>query len=184
MALDFQNNGRGNRLLVTACIVAAFLQVAVAPQLSILGGRINFMLALTVTSAIGGDSRTMVYVGFFSGLFFDLTALVPIGLMALLLTLLGYGVAATSRGIVPGLSMDALRIVCTGVLAVQLLYGVLLFFMGVETSFLTSLGHGLSGGILTILACIPFLLAGGTGSTGTFGHGGLASSGMRFKGSR
>lgn len=186
MALDFKKTGRSNRPLIIACIVAAFLQVALAPQLTVLGGNINFMLALTATIAIGCDSRTMVYVGFFAGLFYDLTSLVPIGLMALLLTLLGYVAASMTRGVTPGFSMDALRIVCAGVFVVEVLYSVLLFFMGVQTSFLISLGHGLSSALLTMLACVVFLFVLGAGGTpNTFGRGGgIASGGMRFKGSR
>lgn len=185
MALELQKTGRNNRSLIITSIIAAFLQVALAPQLSILGGSINFMLALTATIAIGCDSRTMVYVGFFAGLFFDLTSLVPIGLMTLLLTLLGYVAASISRGIAPGFSMDALRIVCAGVLIVEVLYSVLLFFMGVQTSFFVSLGHGLSGALLTILVCAVFLFVSGAGSSSnTFGRGGVSSGGMRFKGLR
>ncbi len=65
-------------------IVAAVLQVALAPQVSILGGRFNFMLAFAVAVALRGDATQAVYAGFFSGLFYDLTATVPIGLMALI----------------------------------------------------------------------------------------------------
>ncbi len=40
------------------------------------------MLVLTVSLAISLNSRTMVYVGFFSGLLYDLTTTGPVGLMS------------------------------------------------------------------------------------------------------
>lgn len=185
MAMDLKANPRSNRPLIIACVLAAVLQVALTPQVIVFGGQFNFMLALTVTAAIGADTRTMVYLGFFAGLFYDLTSLVPIGLMALLLTLLGYVVSAVSRGIVPGFSMGSLRLVCVGVVAVQLIYSVALYFMGLETSLLMSLaGHALSGSIMTIIACLPLLLICGMGNTPTFRPSSFSSGGMRFKGQR
>lgn len=185
MALDFkQTNARQRRPLVAAFIVAAILQVALAPQISVFGGRINFMLALTVTAAVGGDSRTMVYAGFAAGLLYDLTSSVPIGLMALLLTILGYTIAMMSRGIVAGMSMDTLRLVGVGVFIVNMVYGVFLFFMGTETNLLFALGvHGLASSILTFVACLPFLMMGGqSGSSRGFSAAGTRSHGTRFKG--
>lgn len=183
MALDFKQTSRGSRPLVMLFAVAAILQVAVAPQVSVLGGRINFMLALIVTAAIGGDPRTMTYVGFAAGLLYDLTSAVPVGLMTLLLTLLGYAVASMSRGIAPGLSMDSLRLVGVGVVLVHVLNGLALFFMGVETNILMAIGgHGLSSSVLTFIVCIPFLLVGSTtGSSMGFGSSGRRASGSRFK---
>ena len=183
MALDFKQASRGGRPIAAFFILAAILQVAVAPQLSILGGRINFMLAMTVALAVGGDSRMMTYVGFGAGLFYDLTSSVPIGLMALLLTLLGYVVSSMSRGITPGMSMDALRLVGAGVLLVNVIYGLCLFFMGVETNLLMAIGaHGLTSSVLTGIVSIPFLLFGtGGGSNRGFSAAGRRSQGSRYK---
>ena len=72
--------------IVVACIL---LHLALAPQIHLFGGAFNFMLVLTVSLAISLDSRTMVYVGFFSGLLYDLTTTGPVGLMSLLLALVG-----------------------------------------------------------------------------------------------
>lgn len=162
MALELQNNNRSNSALAAICIVAVLLQVALAPQLSLFGGRFNFALALVVSASIGSEPRTMVYLGFAAGLVYDLTSAVPVGLMTLLLTLTAFMLSSMSRGLAPGFSLDAIRLVCVGVLAVNVLYALALFAMGIETNLLTAVGvHGLACSLLTILASIPFLLASG-----------------------
>ena len=84
-----------HQIVFILAVVAAVLQVALAPQISILGGRFNFMLAFALAIALRGDGAQAVYAGFFSGLFYDLTATVPIGLMALLTMLAARGRAGS-----------------------------------------------------------------------------------------
>lgn len=151
-------SSRAGRPVAVLCIIAVILQLALAPQLSLFGGRFNFMLVLTAVLAVSGDPPTLVYVGFGAGLFYDLTGTGPVGLMALLLTLSGYGAAALSRGIAPGANMEALRTVGVLIVLVNLVYGLALFFMGVQTSLLYALGvHGLASSVLDLLAAALML---------------------------
>ena len=179
-------------------VVAAVLQVALAPHISLFGGSVNFMLVTTVALAVSGDPRTMAYIGFFSGLFFDLTSSVPVGLMALLLTLVGYGIAAVSRGIAPGINMEALRMAGIALVLVNLVYGIALFALGAETSLLYALGvHGLASSALDVLACTAALAVAPSADQGrgfapshapsrrNLGHINRAHArGTRFKGMR
>ena len=163
--MEFKHTGHAHtrRPLAVACIVALLLQLALAPQLSLFGGRINFMLVLVATAAVGGESRILVYVGFCAGMLFDLTSAVPLGLMALLLTLAGYAVANMTRGITPGVHMDALRVSGVCILLINLLYGIAMFAMGVSSGLMTSLGVALASSLLDIVGAVPCLalLSGG-----------------------
>ncbi|MDO4436739.1 MAG: rod shape-determining protein MreD [Coriobacteriaceae bacterium] len=190
MAFEMNSNRRTRSGFVITVIACMLLHLMLAPQFSVMGGRFNFMLVLTAVCAISGDSRSMVYVGFFSGLFYDLTTASPIGLMPLLLALTGYTIALMSRGLASDLGMQTIRVVILAVFAVNIICSVALFFMGVESNLLTAVGvHGLASGVLDVLACVPLLLMGGSGNSGSGfssrgrgrAHGGLSYGGSRYK---
>lgn len=184
MALELNNSGRTRSALIAAIVACAVLHLAIAPQVSLFGGRFNFMLALTVSLAISGDSRSLVYIGFFSGLFYDLTTSSPIGFMALLLAITGYAVALMSRGLSSGFGMETIRAVVLAVVVVNVVYALGLFLMGVETNLLLSIGvHGLASSVLDLLACVPFLILGGR-SSGGYGKGGRGARGLSYAGKR
>lgn len=107
MGFELKNSGPSRGRLSGIVVACILLHLALAPQIHLFGGAFNFMLVLTVSLAISLDSRTMVYVGFFSGLLYDLTTTGPVGLMSLLLAMVGYGVALMSRG--PDLRASAWR---------------------------------------------------------------------------
>lgn len=157
--MDFSTTSHGNaRPAIASFAIAAVLQIVVGSQLSLFGGSPNFMLALVAVLAVGGDPRSLVYIGFFAGLFFDLTSAVPIGLMSLLLTLVGFFAATASRGISGGLNMQSLVIASVSIAAVNVAYALALFFLGVESNLLVSLGvHALVSTVLTALVAAAML---------------------------
>lgn len=187
MALDFKNTNQASVPLATLCIGAAVLQLLLAPYLSIFGGRINFMLVLVLAASLGADSRLAVYIGFGAGLFYDLTSAAPIGLMPLLLTPLAYLISHMSRGVALELSANSLRLAFASSFMVCLVYSILMVVLGIETSILSSLGHGLMSALLCFVACIPVFAFFGSGTgvfTGKQKNGFSASSkrgGKRFK---
>lgn len=84
---DTSHNRRSMLWLGVACLV---LQLALAPNLALGNGRINFALAYAAVFALSVGGREGVLCGFFAGLVFDLSTTGPIGLMALLLTVMSY----------------------------------------------------------------------------------------------
>lgn len=185
MGFELKNSGPSRGRLSGIVVACILLHLALAPQIHLFGGAFNFMLVLTVSLAISLDSRTMVYVGFFSGLLYDLTTTGPVGLMSLLLALVGYGVALMSRGLTSGVGMETLRVVIAAILGVNLIYSIAMLGLGVESSVLVAIGvHGLASTVLDVLASIPFLLMAGSPaaqrgfSSRSFGYG----RGSRFKG--
>lgn len=179
-----RSSSQSQQVVIVLAVIAGVLQVALAPQFSILGGRFNFMLAFALATALKGDSLQAVFAGFFAGLFYDLTTTVPVGLMTLLtlvgsFVLAGIGGAGTS-----GFSSASLRLVGMAALAVCLLNGIALVILGVEGDILFSLGHAIMTAVLTTVATIPFLMA--SSSAPSLGGGGMSRplhGGTRFKSS-
>lgn len=157
--MQVRDTGRSTRSITIMCIIAAICQVALAPQIAILGGTINFMLVLSCVLSLSSDAPGAVYIGFFCGLFYDLTSAAPIGLMSLLLTVSCFLLAGASRGSLGGLAPDTLRLIVSALFIVNLIYGLCLFFMGVQTDLLWALlGHGISSTVLDAIVTLLFLL--------------------------
>lgn len=184
MPIDYRDPARGRRVILIAGVVAFALQVAIAPQVSLLGGRFNFMAAYACAVALQGEPGTAAVAGFASGLAYDLTASVPVGLMALILTVGSYVLAGINAGAGGALSGRTLQLlgICLGVEC--LLNGIILMVMGIEGSILTGLvGHGVTTAVLSTVAGSGFLLA--LGSTGGSSRGFTArGKGSRLKGIR
>ncbi|MDO4595720.1 MAG: rod shape-determining protein MreD [Coriobacteriaceae bacterium] len=159
--MDVRDPSRARKAIIAVCAVSAFLQLALAPHISILGGTVNFMVVLALTTAPAFDVRSAVLIGFFAGLFYDLTSPVPVGLMSLVLTVACFAESTFSHGLGGDFSADSLRLILSAVVLVNMGYAVALFALGVETSLLEALlGHGLTCSVLDGLVVVPFLLFG------------------------
>lgn len=68
-------------------------------------------------------------------------------------------------------------------LVINVIYSIILLFMGLETSFVVAIfGHALPSSILTGLVAIPFLMSGVVPQSGYgFSTRGGRQTGMRFK---
>lgn len=110
------------RGLVLAAVITGFLQLAVAPNISLFSGHANFCLAFAAYVALSIGGPTGVVCGFLAGLFFDFSATTPIGLMAFELCLMSYllGVERRNR-LVDGLG-NAVRLFALAAAVVELLY--------------------------------------------------------------
>ena len=181
--MEFRDQGPSSRTFVITAIVCVLLQAGLAPQIEIAGGRINFMIILVCLSAFSGDPSRAVWCGFLSGLFYDLTASVPVGVMSLLLTAGSFTLVHGNWGLSAGTS--TMRAVVIGVfsLVVGAVYSVILLFMGLETNVLVALfGHALPSAILTGIVAVPVLALTGFGASSSgFSARGTKQSGMRFK---
>lgn len=178
--MEFRNQGKTKHTFLATVLVALVLQAAIAPQISILGGRVNFMAVLAGVTALSGDSRKAVYTGFLAGLFYDFSAAVPVGVMTLLLSVGSYVLAQAAGTAMGGFSSLSVQMLATFVTIVSLLNGVILVIMGSEGSILIGIfGHGIASAVLTSLAGVLFLMFQGRGDS----HGGfeIHSSGKRFK---
>ena len=86
--------GKNRRVAVVLGIVLLVLQLGVAPNIGLFGGRANLALVFVGATCLGGEASRAPILGFVAGLVYDLAGTGPIGLMALLLTLAGWLMAA------------------------------------------------------------------------------------------
>lgn len=157
--MEVRDPHRQRRSLAIACAVAAVLQLALAPQISVFGGAINFMLVFALCMSLGNEIGSAVLIGFFSGLFYDMTSAAPVGLMSLLLTVGCFSLATVSRGIAGNMSAESIRLLAAAVLVVNVVNGAVLFFMGIEGGFVSAVFvHGLASAVLDIAVSLPFLM--------------------------
>ncbi len=84
---DTNKNRRDVAILAVVCLV---LQLAVAPNLALGNGHINFALVFAGIIALTRGGRIGVICGFVAGLVFDLLGTGPMGVMSLLLTVASY----------------------------------------------------------------------------------------------
>ena len=131
--MQLKDMGKTRSATVALCIAAVALQIGFAPQIEVMGGRINFMLILACVFILSGDTHRATIAGFSCGIAYDLTASVPVGLMSLILTVACFISSGMFRGVQIGLNPNALRCTAIVMFAVNVLYGLLLFFMHVQT---------------------------------------------------
>ena len=181
--MDLHEQGASSRTFAIAAVVCVLLQVGLASQISIAGGRVNFMIILVCLGVFSGDPTRAVVCGFCSGLFYDLSASVPVGVMSLLLTVGSFALVHSAAGQTGGSPSARGITVGAFAFAVNAVYSIILLFMGLETSFVVAIfGHALPSSILTGLVAIPFLMSGAAPQAGYgFSARGNRQSGMRFK---
>lgn len=181
--MQLKDTGKTRSATVALCVASVAFQIGFAPQIEVMGGRINFMLILACVFILSGDTHRATIAGFLCGLAYDLTAPVPVGLMSLILTVTCFISSGMFRGVQIGLNPNALRCTAIVMLVVNILYGLLLFFMHVQTHlFWAIIGHGFSSTLLSLFVAIPvYVLAGNVFSQGGFS---ARSRGTRYKGLR
>lgn len=163
-------------------LVCAVLQLAIAPQIGLGNGRINFMLILAACIALRSGGRTGVIWGFLAGLFFDLSTTGPIGLMAAELTLCSWVLGRECRN---RLSEDrSANLIAFGVadLLVSLGYSLAMLATGNASGFLATVFlRALPMAVLTFVFFLPFLHVLGRPQAG---GGRLGGGGMSFGGAK
>ena len=156
--MEIRDKYKYHRVIAILAIICALLQLMFAPHIHIIGGVINFMMILTVSVALIGGSRYGCITGFFAGLFYDLTSPVPMGLMMLFLSIMGFILGSSERNRVVEQLVDAVKLSFFACSICNMVYGVCLLMLHIEHSFLQAvLVHGLMSGVVTALVSIPFM---------------------------
>lgn len=91
---DTHKSRRGTIVFAVGCLL---LQVVLSPNIGMGNGRINFALVFVGVYALSTGGKSAVIAGFVAGFLFDLLSTGPVGLMAGLLTLLGYALGIEER---------------------------------------------------------------------------------------
>ena len=98
--MQISDKNREARGIALTAIICAVLQLAIAPNVGLGNGRANLALVFAATVALTSGGGRAVVCGFFAGLFYDLSSTGPIGLMALMLSVVnvGYGLGLMLAG--------------------------------------------------------------------------------------
>ncbi|WP_276770023.1 rod shape-determining protein MreD [Fannyhessea vaginae] len=153
--LTNSSSQKKNRILPFACI-CFILQAALAPDIVLASGQINFALIFTVICALSKRDNTTIVYAFIAGLLFDLLSTGPVGIMACLLSIVAYLV-------VDKIHVNLFEDIATSsiifsvlALMVCLLHFLIMLVCGSVTSFIPSLIYRvLPVFILTSCAFIP-----------------------------
>ncbi len=163
------NDSSKNRsTLIVLAVVLAVLQLGVVPNVALVNGRANLSLVLVAVACLGGSTASAPAIGFACGLFYDLAGSGPIGLMALLLTLVGFALASAGRSRVADDFGASIAIFIPLSLAVGILYACVLLICGQSSSIVDALFfRALPGAVLDCIAfsIVSFVLSRGSGSS-------------------
>ena len=180
---DTNRNKRSIGWLALLCLV---LQLAVAPNMGIGNGRINFALIFAGIVALTIGGRTGVICGFLGGLVFDLSTTGPVGLMALLLTVASFVMGIEVRNRLVEDYAPSIVVFLIHCFIVSLVYHLAMFLVGqADSVYDVFVLRTLPTFILTSVAFIPFAYfysrgRGNGPSLGTGGRGSHAKKGAKY----
>ncbi|MDR3052910.1 MAG: rod shape-determining protein MreD [Coriobacteriales bacterium] len=126
-------------VIIITSFVAVVLQIMIAPNIAINDVVPNFMLVAVVLIAINHGTTPSCTAGFVLGLLYDLFAQGPLGVMALILTILAYSTSSLNKGMFANSWLIGLLTLVVAALFGELLHSVFLTVIGSETEFLKSL---------------------------------------------
>ncbi len=125
--------------IVVAILVAATLQVALAPHMAIAGVVPNVLLLVVLTLALTQGPVAGTAAGFAAGLTLDMLGTSVIGAYALVLAVVGYAVGLFHSQIFAEGWLLPVTAVFVGGLAAEFLYGLVLAVLGAGGPFWTAL---------------------------------------------
>lgn len=152
---DTHKSRKSTGLLALVCL---FLHLGIAPQFALGLGTINFAFLFVAYFALTKGGKSSIVLGFFAGLIYDLTTTGPIGLMALLLSVTGFGLGLEARNRLSDDTMGALLIFFIFDVVVALFYNITLLLTGDATGIIDVLFiRAVPSAFLCAIAWLPFL---------------------------
>ena len=127
--------------IVVGAVLAVFLQVALAPYISIMGAMPNFIIVFVLIVAMSRPHSFGAVLPFVLGLVYDLTAGGPVGAMAFSLTAFSYLAARLYASFENDTLFMPLAIMALGILAIELSYAVFLMMFGYSVGIIDALAY-------------------------------------------
>lgn len=147
MIVNDPSKTRRETIIVASILL--LLQLSLVPNIGIGSGRANLALVFVCYYCMGGESSKAPIAGFCAGLLYDLSSNGPIGLMALILTLIAWGVSNSNQPKPVDDFGGSMAFFVPVACAVGLIYCTILMACGYEPSFLEAIFfHALPGVIL------------------------------------
>lgn len=156
--MQVKDRNKNRRSIGVLALVALFLQLGIAPTISLGGGHPNFAFVFAAVVALSIGGGTGVGSGFAAGLIYDLSTTGPIGLMALMLTVASYILGIEVRDRISEEPMMTLIPFAGGALGVSLVFSLLMLAFGHGVSLFDAVFlRALPSTLLTTIAYLPFL---------------------------
>lgn len=114
-------------------LVTLVIQVSLLSRFSFEGARPDVMILLAIVAGYRLGPERGALVGFAAGLSFDIVLSTPLGLSALIYTIVGYGVGAATAGMVRTSRWAASLVAAVGSAAGMLLYALVGTVLGEPT---------------------------------------------------
>lgn len=155
--MRLRDRNRDVHNIVLLAIVCLVLQLALAPNIALLQGHANFacIFAMLIALSIGG--RTGTICGFIAGILYDLSSTSPIGLMALLLTVMSYILGREVHNRLSGNFGSSVGKIAISVTAVSVVQQVFSSILGQTANLMEALGFiAFPTIILTVVFFLPF----------------------------
>lgn len=114
-------------------LVTLVIQVSLLSRFSFEGARPDVMILLAIVAGYRLGPERGALVGFAAGLSFDIVLSTPLGLSALIYTIVGYGVGAATAGMVRTSRWAASVVAAVGSAAGMLLYALVGTVLGEPT---------------------------------------------------
>ena len=121
----------GRTILVVFC--ALVLQVCLFSRFSFEGARPDIMILLGITAGYQSGPERGAIIGFSSGLAFDIVLTTPLGLSALVYSVVGYGAGVATSGMVRSSKWTGSAVAAIGSAVGMVLYALLGALLGMPT---------------------------------------------------
>ncbi|MFZ2756748.1 MAG: rod shape-determining protein MreD [Atopobiaceae bacterium] len=128
--MQVSDQNKESRTIGILALVCALLQLGIVPLFGIGDGRANLALVFAGLMAFMFGGRRGVLLAFLAGVFFDLTTTGPIGIMAFELPVMAFLLGSESRNRLIEDRTESLKEFAIGSLAVGLVYGIVMLFLG------------------------------------------------------
>ena len=127
--------------IVVGAVLAVFLQLVLAPYISIMGAMPNFIVIFTMIVATSRPHSFGAVLPFVMGLLYDLLTGGPVGAMAFSLTAFSYLSARLLSSLDNDTLFMPLVLMALGMLLTELVYGGFLVMFGYNAGFFEALAY-------------------------------------------
>lgn len=155
--MQVADRGRDVRGTIVLAVVCAVAQLALAPNIALGNGHPNFALIFSACVALQVGGTRGVVAGCAAGLFFDLSATSPIGLMAFCLSVSSFALGLEQRNRMAGDLASTMGLFCGAALGVSLVYHLAMLLVGQASSIVDAIVfRALPTLLLTVVFFAPF----------------------------
>ncbi len=127
--------------VIVGAVLALFLQLVLAPYITILSAMPNFVVIFTLIVAVSRPHSFGALLPFVLGLLYDLLTGGPVGVMAFSLTAFSYLVARLFASLENDTLFMPLAMMALGIFLVELAYGMLLTLFGYNAGLFEAISY-------------------------------------------